>query len=60
MVAKKKPSYATILKAAEKGDGTGYCKACWTKVKGVEPDARGYVCPKCGAAKVFGAEELLF
>ncbi len=41
-------------------DGTiGFCLACGNDASGVEPDARKYVCESCGAAKVFGIEELL-
>lgn len=36
----------------------GFCRACGTDVDGVEPDARHYRCPACGAREVFGAEEL--
>ena len=38
----------------------GLCLACGNWQSGVEPDARQYVCEGCGAAKVYGAEELLF
>jgi predicted RNA-binding Zn-ribbon protein involved in translation (DUF1610 family) len=37
----------------------GFCRVCGTEVDGVEPDARGYECPECGAQEVYGAEELL-
>ena len=37
----------------------GFCKACGKSAEGVEPDARGYACKSCGAAAVYGAEELL-
>lgn len=55
----KKLSMNQVIKAASKGDGKGFCLSCKAKVSGVEPDARKYVCPKCGAAKVYGAEELV-
>jgi hypothetical protein len=37
----------------------GFCTACGKSCDGVEPDARKYVCESCGAAAVYGAEELL-
>ena len=37
---------------------SGFCLACGAEPDGVEPDARKYECPSCGAAKVYGAEEL--
>jgi len=37
----------------------GACIACGEEAYGVEPDARGYECEECGAAKVYGAEELI-
>ena len=41
-------------------DGTtGFCLACGSEAGGVEPDARQYTCEACGAAKVYGLEELL-
>jgi hypothetical protein len=40
-------------------DNPGFCLACGADADGVEPDARGYECEICGAAKVYGAEELL-
>jgi hypothetical protein len=40
-------------------DGTlGFCLACGVEADGVEPDARRYTCDACGAAKVYGLEEL--
>ena len=41
-------------------DYDGCCLSCgeWTS-GGVEPDAEGYECESCGAAEVFGAEQLL-
>jgi hypothetical protein len=49
-----------VLAAVEADDNGGFCIACGAQVCGVEPDAREYECESCGAAKVFGAEELLF
>lgn len=37
---------------------SGFCLACGAEPECVEPDARKYECPECGAAKVYGAEEL--
>lgn len=48
----KAPSYLL-----DEGD-TGWCLACGTEQSGVEPDARLYRCPDCGAHKVYGLEEL--
>lgn len=54
-----KPSIAEV-EAVMHGDNTdGFCLACGSVQGGVEPDARRYVCEGCGAAKVYGAEELL-
>lgn len=39
-------------------DDQGFCLACGTPQDGVEPDAVRYTCDCCGAAKVYGAEEL--
>jgi hypothetical protein len=39
--------------------GSGFCLACAAEPDGVEPDARRYTCPECGAAKVYGGEELV-
>ena len=39
-------------------DDPGFCIACGVEVSGVEPDAREHVCKACGAAAVYGAEEL--
>lgn len=40
-------------------DDPGFCIACGAEADGVEPDARRYPCEACGAAAVYGAEELL-
>ena len=37
----------------------GFCLACGSTAHGVEPDARRYTCEGCGAAKVYGLEELV-
>ncbi len=59
MAAVKKVTLKRIIAAVEADDNSGFCLACGTKVHGVEPDARHYDCEKCGASKVYGAEELL-
>jgi hypothetical protein len=48
-----------IMAAVEADDSLGFCLACGEEANGVEPDARRYTCESCGAAKVYGAEELL-
>jgi len=40
-------------------EGEGWCLACGSTQPGVEPDARRYECEACGAAKVYGSEELV-
>lgn len=59
----KTPFKVRVLKAAEKAmrdcSNPGFCVKCQRKVEGVEPDARGYRCEKCGTNTVFGAEELV-
>ena len=54
-----KPSDALLIEIIEGDNSTGFCLACGETVDGVEPDAAGYTCPHCDAAKVFGAEGLL-
>jgi hypothetical protein len=53
-----KPSDAWLTDIIEGDNSTGFCLACGETVDGVEPDATGYTCPHCRAAKVYGAEEL--
>ena len=48
-----------IIEAVEADDSLGFCLACGEEASGVEPDARRYECEACGAARVYGAEELL-
>ena len=55
----KKISTEMILAAVEADDHLGFCTACGDEAYGVEPDAREYTCESCGAAAVYGAEELL-
>lgn len=40
-------------------DQGGFCTACGAEAYGIEPDARQYDCEACGAAAVYGAEELV-
>jgi predicted RNA-binding Zn-ribbon protein involved in translation (DUF1610 family) len=37
----------------------GICLACNELTDGVEPDARNYTCPSCGAREVYGLETAL-
>ncbi len=39
-------------------DYAGFCLACGEWAERVEPDARRYTCKSCGAAKVYGVQEL--
>jgi hypothetical protein len=59
MPGKYKLTLSRIMEAVEADDHLGFCKACGAEAYGVEPDARNYDCEECGAAQVFGAEELL-
>ena len=49
----------TLMKAARSDEHMGFCTTCGTEAYGIEPDARRYTCDECGAATVYGAEELL-
>jgi hypothetical protein len=40
-------------------DNPGFCLACGAEAEGCEPDAQQYECESCGAAAVYGAEEIL-
>ena len=40
-------------------ESIGYCTECGELHYGIEPDAHGYKCEKCGAMAVAGVEELL-
>jgi hypothetical protein len=40
-------------------DNPGFCLACGAEAEGCEPDAEQYKCESCGAAAVYGAEEIL-
>jgi len=52
-----KPSERDLLAAID--NMAGFCLACGQESETVEPDARRYTCAACGAAKVYGGEELL-
>jgi hypothetical protein len=52
----EKGAIATVFDSANKG----FCIACGADVENIEPDARAYNCRRCGRAKVYGAEEVLF
>jgi predicted RNA-binding Zn-ribbon protein involved in translation (DUF1610 family) len=54
-----KPSDAWLTDVIESDNVTGFCLACGESVDGIEPDAEHNDCPHCGAAKVFGAENLM-
>lgn len=55
----KMQSLKTLARAILGDTMTGFCLACGNDQSGVEPDARRYICEVCGAAKVYGAEELV-
>ena len=40
-------------------DTAGFCLQCGEKHYGVEPDAEGYECERCGARAVMGAENII-
>ena len=48
-----------ILTAAQADEYLGFCTACGQEADGVEPDAREYVCERCGARAVGAAELVL-
>jgi Zn finger protein HypA/HybF involved in hydrogenase expression len=52
-----KPSEKQLMAAID--NMAGFCLACGAESETVEPDARRYSCACCGAAKVYGGEELL-
>jgi sulfatase maturation enzyme AslB (radical SAM superfamily) len=52
-------SSKTLERAILADNSTGFCLACGAERSNTEPDARKYPCETCGAAKVYGAEELL-
>lgn len=58
------PQYKPVLTSKEAqrmmfDSDEGFCLACGETQSGVEPDARRYECESCGAAKVYGMQELL-
>ncbi len=50
---------AAAVKAMKGLASPGWCVKCGKEHKGIEPDARKYVCAKCGSTSVYGAEELV-
>jgi predicted RNA-binding Zn-ribbon protein involved in translation (DUF1610 family) len=54
------PDFDRVVAVLESDDYAGFCLACGAEAEGVEPDAREYPCPDCGAHAVYGAEEVLF
>jgi hypothetical protein len=54
---------ARVVRAVERYHRTlecpGFCLACGLGIHGVEPDADGDVCERCGEARVVGAENAL-
>lgn len=54
-----KPSDAALTEIIESDNATGFCLACGEFVDGIEPDLERADCPHCGAAKVYGAENLM-
>ena len=57
--AQIKPGLRELRAAISADDNTGFCLACGNEAPGIEPDARRATCEDCGAAKVYGAEQLL-
>lgn len=53
------PSDALLTEIIEGDNTAGFCLSCGETVEGIEPDAERDDCPHCGAAKVFGAENLM-
>ena len=49
----------TVLEAMYSHESIGFCLACGQEHSCVEPDGKGLVCEVCGAASVYGAEEIL-
>ncbi len=58
-MTKRKLTLATIMRAVERDDTTGFCVNCHATRKGCEPDAKNYPCERCGEPAVMGAEEML-
>jgi len=48
-----------VMEAVQNDEQAGFCTACGEKHDGVEPDAEKYKCEKCGALRVYGAEQIL-
>ena len=54
-----KPSLRAIELSVNKQENRGWCLACGSGQRGIEPDAIKLLCDCCGAEKVYGAEELV-
>jgi hypothetical protein len=54
-----KPAAGWLTMVINEGSDTGFCLACAEDTDGIEPDAGACLCPQCGEAKLYGAEELL-
>lgn len=51
--------FERIEEAMRSDSNTGFCLECGEEADGCEPDAEHYLCEACGAAEVFGAQEIL-
>lgn len=51
--------YGDISEILFDDEMNGICINCGEFTSPVEPDARGYYCPDCGAHEVFGLEEIV-
>jgi Zn finger protein HypA/HybF involved in hydrogenase expression len=58
-VTQYKPAFDELTECIEGDNCEGWCLACGASQSGCEPDAQRYTCEGCGAAKVYGAEELM-
>ena len=52
-------SLQQVMRAVERDDMTGICRACGSEQENVEPDAERYKCLACEANEVYGAARLL-
>ena len=59
MTVHKSVTLPRVLVAIQEGGYPGFCVACGVEADGVDPDACGDECEECGAAALYGAEELL-
>lgn len=56
---KAKLNLEEVMAAAESDEYIGFCRACGNSQGECEPDARKRTCEACGAAEVYGAEEII-